>query len=146
MRGNGPQALATAREAATFDAERGGLQLAEILASLDRSEEAHQQLELLRSKGAPQAEIDRRLALLAFNSGDYKEAKQRFTELLSSGEGNDGAQLYLADIEVRTGDPAGCSPPTGAAVRLLRRAVSAPRAPPRCCSTATRARRGSGAA
>ncbi len=105
MRGNGPQALATAREAATFDAERGGLQLAEILASLDRSEEAHQQLELLRSKGAPQAEIDRRLALLAFNSGDYKEAKQRFSELLSSGEGNDGAQLYLADIEVRTGDP-----------------------------------------
>ncbi|HEY7997078.1 MAG TPA: tetratricopeptide repeat protein [Steroidobacteraceae bacterium] len=105
MRGNGPQALATAREAATFDAERGGLQLAEILASLDRSEEAHQQLELLRSKGAPQAEIDRRLALLAFNSGDYKEARQRFTELVSSGQGNDGAQLYLADIEVRTGDP-----------------------------------------
>ena len=105
MRGNGPQALATAREAATFDAERGGLQLAEILASLDRSEEAHQQLELLRSKGAPQAEIDRRLALLAFNSGDYKEAKQRFSELVASGEGNDGAQLYLADIEVRTGDP-----------------------------------------
>jgi tetratricopeptide (TPR) repeat protein len=105
MRGNGSQALATAREAATFDAERGGLQLAEILASLDRSEEAHQQLELLRSKGAPQAEIDRRLALLAFNSGDYKEARQRFTELVSSGQGNDGAQLYLADIEVRTGDP-----------------------------------------
>ncbi len=105
MRGNGPQALATAREAATFDAERGGLQLAEILASLDRSEEAHQQLELLRSKGAPQAEIDRELALLAFNSGDYKEAKQRFNELVSSGEGNDGAQLYLADIEVRTGNP-----------------------------------------
>jgi len=114
MRGNGPQALATAREAATFDAERGGLQLAEILASLDRSEEAHQQLELLRSKGAPQAEIDRRLALLAFNSGDYKEAKQRFTELVSSGEGNDGAQLYLADIEVRTGDP-------GAALAAYRR-------------------------
>ena len=34
-----------------------------------------------------------------------RRRKQRFTELVSSGEGNDGAQLYLADIEVRTGDP-----------------------------------------
>jgi tetratricopeptide (TPR) repeat protein len=105
MRGDASQALATARQAKTDDAERGGLELAEILASLDRSEEAHQELERLRANGAPQAEIDRRLALLAFNSGDYKEARQRFNDLLSSGEGNDGAQLYLADIAVRDGDP-----------------------------------------
>jgi len=102
-----PQALATARAAKTQDAQRGGLELAEILASLDRSEEAHQELEQLRAHGAPQAEIDRRLALLAFNSGDFKEAKQRFSELLATGEGNDGAQLYLADIAVRDGDPDG---------------------------------------
>jgi tetratricopeptide (TPR) repeat protein len=107
MRGDAPQALATARQAKTDDAERGGLELAEILASLDRSEEAHQELERLRGHGAPQAEIDRRLALLAFNSGDYKEARQRFNDLLSNGEGNDGAQLYLADIDVRDGDPDG---------------------------------------
>ena len=56
---------------------------------------------------APQAEVDRRLALLAFNSGDMKEARQRFTELLTSGEGNDAAQLYLADIAARDGDPEG---------------------------------------
>ena len=49
--------------------------------------------------------MDRRLALLAFNSGDMKEARQRFTELLASGEGNDAAQLYLADIQARDGDP-----------------------------------------
>jgi len=107
MRGDVPQALATARAAKTQDAQRGGLELAEILASLDRSEEAHQELEQLRAHGAPQAEIDRRLALLAFNSGDFKEAKQRFSELLATGEGNDGAQLYLADIAVRDGDPDG---------------------------------------
>lgn len=107
MRGDAPQALATARRAKTHDAQRGGLELAEVLASLDRSEEAHQELEQLRASGAPQAEVDRRLALLAFNSGDYKEAKQRFSELLSSGEGNDGAQLYLADIAARDGDPDG---------------------------------------
>ncbi|HWX68389.1 MAG TPA: tetratricopeptide repeat protein [Steroidobacteraceae bacterium] len=107
MRGDAPQAVATARRAQASDATRGGFELAEILASLDRSEEAHQQLELLRTQGAPQAEVNRRLALLAFNSGDMKEARQRFTELLSSGEGNDAAQLYLADITARDGDPEG---------------------------------------
>ena len=107
MRGDAPQAVATARRAQADDATRGGFELAEILASLDRSEEAHQQLELLRAGGAPQAEVDRRLALLAFNSGDMKEARQRFTELLTSGEGNDAAQLYLADIAARDGDPEG---------------------------------------
>jgi len=105
MQGEGPQALATARRAQADDATRGGFELAEILASLDRSEEAHQQLEQLRAGGAPQAEIDRRLALLAFNSGDMKEARRRFQDLLSSGEGNDAAQLYLADIAARDGDP-----------------------------------------
>jgi len=107
MRGDAPQAVATARRAQADDATRGGFELAEILASLDRSEEAHQQLELLRAGGAPQAEVNRRLALLAFNSGDMKEARQRFTELLASGEGNDAAQLYLADIAARDGDPEG---------------------------------------
>jgi tetratricopeptide (TPR) repeat protein len=107
MRGDAPQAVATARRAQANDATRGGFELAEILASLDRNEEAHQQLEQLRAGGAPQAEVDRRLALLAFNAGDMKEARQRFTELLSSGEGNDAAQLYLADIAARDGDPDG---------------------------------------
>jgi tetratricopeptide (TPR) repeat protein len=107
MRGEGPQAVATARQAQADDATRGGFDLAEILASLDRSEEAHQELEHLRADGAPPAEIDRRLALLAFNSGDFKEARQRFSDLVSSGEGNDAAQLYLADIAARDGDTEG---------------------------------------
>jgi len=107
MRGDAPQAVATARRAQASDPTRGGFELAEVLASLDRSEEAHQQLEQLRAHGAPQGEVDRRLALLAFNSGDMKEARQRFTELLSTGEGNDAAQLYLADITARDGDPEG---------------------------------------
>lgn len=105
MQGDVPQALATARQAKADDGPRGGFELAEVLASLDRSEEAHQELERMRAGGAPQAEVDRRLALLAFNSGDLKEARQRFSDLLSSGEGNDAAQLYLADISARDGDP-----------------------------------------
>jgi tetratricopeptide (TPR) repeat protein len=104
MRGDAPGAVATARRVQADDATRGGFELAEVLASLDRNEEAHQQLEHLRASGAPQAEVDRRLALLAFNSGDMKEARQRFSDLLSSGEGNDAAALYLADIAARDGD------------------------------------------
>jgi predicted Zn-dependent protease len=105
MRGDAGQAVATARQAKADEATRGGFELAEVLASLDRNEEAHQELEHLRSGGAPQVEIDRRLAVLAFNSGDLKEARQRFTDLLSNGEANDSAQLYLADIAARDGDP-----------------------------------------
>jgi tetratricopeptide (TPR) repeat protein len=105
VRGDAPHAVATARQAKAHDATRGGFELAEVLASLDRNEEAHQELEHLRSSGASAAEVDRRLALLAFASGDLKEARQRFTELLSSGQGNDTAQLYLADIAARDGDP-----------------------------------------
>ncbi len=105
MQGDSSKALTTARLAKSDDPRQGGFALAEILASLDRSEEAHQELERLRGSGAPAAEIDRRLALLAFNSGDYKEARQRFVELLSSGDGNDGVELYLADIDARDGQP-----------------------------------------
>jgi tetratricopeptide (TPR) repeat protein len=107
MRGDGSRAVAAARQEEADDATRGGFDLAEVLASLDRSEEAHQELEHLRSGGAPAAEIDRRLALLAFNSGDMKEARQRFGDLVSSGEGNDAAALYLADIAAREGDTEG---------------------------------------
>lgn len=107
VRGDASQALATARKAKADDATRGGFEVAEILTALDRIEEAHQELERLRASGASGAEVDRRLALLAFASGDLKEARQRFTELLSSGQGTDTTQLYLADIAARDGDPEG---------------------------------------
>src|SRR6184192_116573 len=107
VHGDASQALATARKAKAGDSTRGGFELAEVLASLDRIEEAHHELEHLRTAGAPAAEVDRRLALLAFASGDLKEARQRFMELLSSGQGTDTTQLYLADITARDGDPEG---------------------------------------
>ena len=86
---------------------------------LDRGEEAHQELERLRAAGAPRGEIDRRLALLAYNSGDLQEAQQRFTDLLTSGEADDAAQLYLADIAARDGDPDARARRLPAAVRFL---------------------------
>jgi tetratricopeptide (TPR) repeat protein len=103
IRGDAAKAIATAREAMHDDPERSGFDLVEVLIALDRLEDAHQELERLRSK-APPAEIDRRLALLAFEAGDMKEAQQRFAELASSGEANEAALLYLADIAARDGD------------------------------------------
>ncbi len=105
LEGQSELAVSTARTAAGIEAARGGLELAEILGALDRVEQAHQQLESLRSAGVPAEEIDRRLALLAYQSGDLQEAKQRFTSLIASGEASDTAQLYLADIALRDGDP-----------------------------------------
>jgi tetratricopeptide (TPR) repeat protein len=104
VRGNAPKAIATAREIMHEDATRGAFELAEVLAALDRIEEAHQELERLRSTKASPGEIDRRLALLAFNAGDLKEAQQRFADLATHGEATDAALLYLADIAARDGD------------------------------------------
>src|SRR5262249_15612596 len=104
VRGDAPKAIASTREIMHDDATRGAFELAEVLVALDRNEEAHQELERLRGTKASPGEIDRRLALLAFNTGDFKEAQQRFAELASNGEATDAALLYLADIAARDGD------------------------------------------
>ncbi|MGH8323663.1 MAG: tetratricopeptide repeat protein, partial [Steroidobacteraceae bacterium] len=103
IRGDAAKAIATAREAMREDPAHSAFDLAEVLIALDRVEDAHQELERLRSV-EPVAQIDRRLALLAFYAGDMKEAQQRFSELASSGEANESALLYLADIAARDGD------------------------------------------
>ena len=104
VRGDAPKAIATAREIMREDATRGAFELAEVLVALDRIEEAHQELERLRGTKASPGEIDRRLALLAYNAGDLKEAQQRFAEIATQGETSDAALLYLADIAQRDGD------------------------------------------
>ena len=105
VRGDATRAIATAREIMREDTKRGTFELAEILIALDRVEEAHQELERLRSAQLVSAEdIDRRLALLAFDAGDMREAQQRFTELAAHGQATDAALLYLADIAARDGD------------------------------------------
>lgn len=104
VRGDATKAISTAREIMREDPTRGAFELAEVLTALDRIEEAHQELERLRSTKASVSEIDRRLALLAYNAGDLKEAQQRFTELATHGEASDAALLYLADIAAREGD------------------------------------------
>ena len=90
IRGDATKAIATAREAMQADPAHSTFELTEVLIALDRTEEAHQELERLRSAQVPAADIDRRLALLAFEAGDMKEAQQRFSELASSGQTDRG--------------------------------------------------------
>lgn len=104
VRGDSAKAIATARDIMRDDSTRGAFELVEVLVALDRIEEAHQELERLKNAKASPGEIDRRLALLAYNAGDFKEAQQRFAEMATQGEASDAALLYLADIAQRDGD------------------------------------------
>jgi tetratricopeptide (TPR) repeat protein len=104
LRGDATKAIATAREAMQSDPTHSTFVLTEVLIALDRTEDAHQELERLRSAQVPASDIDRRLALLAFEAGDMKEAQQRFSELASSGQTTEASLLYLADIAARQGD------------------------------------------
>jgi tetratricopeptide (TPR) repeat protein len=104
MKGDGAAAVQLARDISTLDTKRGQFELAETLIALDRLEEARAELERLRSTDADKADIDRRLALLAYEGGDYDEAQKRFAELAASDQATDASLLYLADIAEQDGD------------------------------------------
>ncbi|MGH8258179.1 MAG: tetratricopeptide repeat protein, partial [Steroidobacteraceae bacterium] len=107
MQGNAAGAIAAARDAMRVDPAGSMFELADVLTGLDRLEEARQELDRLRGTNAPTGEIDRRLALIALQSGDLKDARRRFRDLIDRGEASDAALLYLGDIAARTGDTDG---------------------------------------
>ena len=100
------KAIATARGLMREDPRHGMFELAEVYQELGRVEDAHQELERLRAADAPRGEVDRRLAVLAYDSGDLQEAQQRFADLAESGEADDSTLMYLSDIAARQGDVA----------------------------------------
>ena len=100
------KAIATARGLMHQDPRHGMFELAEVYQELGRVEDAHQELERLRAADAPRGEVDRRLAVLAYDSGDMQEAQQRFADLAESGEADDNTLMYLSDIAARQGDVA----------------------------------------
>jgi predicted Zn-dependent protease len=104
MKGDGAAAVNQAREIAKLDPKQGQFEVADTLMALDRLEEARLELERLRSTDADKADIDRRLALLAYQGGDYDEAQRRFAELATSDQATDASLLYLADIAELDGD------------------------------------------
>ncbi len=105
LRGDGTLALATAHQVTTLDATDGAFEVAEVLQDLGRVDEARKELERLKAGGDINTqEIDRRLALLAFDNGDLQQAQKRFTDLMRGGEAGDGAMFYLAQIAEAQGD------------------------------------------
>jgi tetratricopeptide (TPR) repeat protein len=105
LRGDAAMAESTARQVMQLDATDGTFELAEVLQDLGRTDEARRELERLRGGGEIDAnEIDRRLALLAYDNGDLPQAQKRFTDLMRSGEAGDGAMFYLAQIAEAQGD------------------------------------------
>jgi tetratricopeptide (TPR) repeat protein len=105
LRGDASLAVATAHEVTRLDATDGTFEVAEVLQDLGQVDEARKELERLRGTGDINTqEIDRRLALLAYDSGDLEQAQKRFTDLMRSGEAGDGAMFYLAQIAENQGD------------------------------------------
>jgi tetratricopeptide (TPR) repeat protein len=105
LRGDAALAIATAREVMRVDASEGTFELAEVLQDLGRADEARKELDRLRAGGDINTqEIDRRLALLAFDNGDLPQAQKRFTDLMRNGDAGDGAMFYLAQIAQAQGD------------------------------------------
>jgi predicted Zn-dependent protease len=104
--GQPSKAIATARDLMRAQPRRGMFELAEVYQELGRVEDAHQELERLKAGDAPRGEVDRRLAVLAYQSGDLQEAQQRFADLAESGEADENTLMYLSDIAAREGDVA----------------------------------------
>ena len=104
LRGDADGAIRAAHEVMRADVTDGTFELAEVLADLGRTKDARAELERLRSTGdIVPGEIDRRLAILAFDSGDFTDAQKRFADLLDHGQAGDGAVFYLAQIAENTG-------------------------------------------
>ena len=124
LRADATLALATAHEVASLDVTDGVFEVAEVLQDLGRTDEATKELERLRAGGdIDTQEIDRRLALLAYDNGDLPQAQKRFTALMSSGEAGDGAIFYLAQIAEAQGDK-------DAALAIYRRLIDSSMAAP----------------
>jgi tetratricopeptide (TPR) repeat protein len=102
--GEAAPAIEAARAAMQLDPQGQAFARAETLASLDRLEETRQELDRLRAEESSRAEAERRLALLAFNSGDFKEAERRFSERLARGESSGEAVFYLGLLAERRED------------------------------------------
>lgn len=104
--GEPAKAIAVAEAALREHPTRGAFELADVYQELGRVEDAHQELERLRATDVSRSEVDRRLAVLAYDSGDLDEAQQRFADLAENGEANEMTLLYLSEIAAREGDVA----------------------------------------
>jgi tetratricopeptide (TPR) repeat protein len=102
--GEADQAVAAADAARTAAPKDQTFATVDVLLLLGREREARVALEALRDGTATHLQAQRRLGQLAFNNGDYDEARHDFTELLGDKESSAVAVYYLAAIAERRDD------------------------------------------
>lgn len=104
--GNSEQAIAAANAAGAAAPAEQGFASGDILIMLGRERDARSALETLRDSGtAPvRAQAQRRLGLMAFDRGDYEDAKNIFTALMKDPDSSGLAVYYLSAIAERRGD------------------------------------------
>jgi tetratricopeptide (TPR) repeat protein len=102
--GEADQAVAAAAAARTASPKDQSFASADVLMMLGREREARTAIENLRDTAGLHMQAERRLGLLAFNRGDYDEAKRDFTELLKDHDSSAIAVYYLAAIADRRDD------------------------------------------
>ena len=102
-RGDAAAALEAARSVAKADPAEHRYAVVDILLALDRPAEARAELERMIGDKTIAVEVERRLALLAFATGDAAEAERRFTARIERKEGAGEALFYLAVLAERAG-------------------------------------------
>lgn len=104
--GDADQAVAAATAARSASPKDQSFASADILIMLGRERDARSALETLRDSGAEplRAQADRRLGLMAFDRGDYEDAKAIFTALMKDPDSSGIAVYYLSAIAERRGD------------------------------------------
>ncbi len=104
--GQADQAIAAANAARAAAPKEQSFAPADVLIMLGRDREARTELEHLRDSGAAPipAQAQRRLGLMAFDQGNYEDAKGIFTELIKDSESSAVAVYYLSAIAERRGD------------------------------------------
>jgi tetratricopeptide (TPR) repeat protein len=102
--GEADQAVAAADAAHSAAPKEQSFAPVDVLLLLGREREARVALETLRDASATHLQAQRRLGQLAFNSGDYDEARRDFSELLADKDSSAIAVYYLAAIAERRDD------------------------------------------
>ena len=101
--GDADRALGEAQLVAQGDPQDNRFAVVETLLTLDRRVEARAEIERIAAEPDHAVEADRRLALLAFNEGDYLDAERRFSARIQRNEGTGEGLFYLAMMAERLG-------------------------------------------
>ena len=101
--GDAERALGEAQLVAQGDPQDSRFAVVETLLTLDRRVEARAEIERIAAEPDHAVEADRRLALLAYNEGDYLDAERRFSARIQRNEGTGEGLFYLAMMAERVG-------------------------------------------